>query len=78
MKWKILIMILLSMGVIGIFSCKNETKKTKTEEKKVTKEYYVCPMHTEVKRADSGNCNKCGRKMVKVVARLQDSARVEE
>lgn len=78
MKIKNLWMILMVFGMLSVFACKHEPKKPEVKVTKSTREYYTCPMHTDVMRADSGNCNKCGMKLVKIVTKVRDSSQVEE
>lgn len=64
MKKIIFVAAVLLSFTIAFTDCSDNNKKTNTEQ--LTKdEMYTCTMHNEVMSDHSGECPKCGMKLVK-------------
>lgn len=55
-----LVTVVLSFGTVGFIACSSDQSAAKTE--KAAK--YTCPMHPEIVQDKSGNCPRCGMKLV--------------
>lgn len=65
MKNSILIAIVFASSVIIFSACNNSTPKSTSVESATAKsEVYTCPMHPEIQSDKTGDCPKCGMKLV--------------